>query len=101
MSLLVWAHKRGGMWRAGAIPASLATAPLIETLDLKGNQLSSLPLEWLEGYPGSANSSFVNVRFSFNKIEVRRVASVSGTHVGPRSDVIVLPRLRGPGVSAA
>lgn len=53
----------------GSIPSSLATAPFIETLDLKGNQLSTLPPEWVEGYEGSANSSFVNIRFSFNQIE--------------------------------
>ncbi len=51
---------------AGAIPSSLATNTNLETLDVKGNHLSILPVEWIVGYPQVANSSLVNVRFSFN-----------------------------------
>lgn len=88
-----------GVPREGAIPTSLATAPLIETLDLKGNQLTSLPPEWLEGYPGSANASFVNVRFSFNKIEVRHMPSLAGPNGGPELKASGCSRLRGSGVA--
>jgi len=53
----------------GAIPAALATAPNLETLDVKNNSLSRLPAEWVDGWAGAANSSLVNVRFSFNEVE--------------------------------
>ena len=33
---------------------------------MKGNKMSALPAEWVNGWPGSANSSLVNVRLSFN-----------------------------------
>jgi len=52
--------------RAGAIPSALATAGTLETLDVKGNRLSSLRPEWVAGWSGAANSSLVNVRLSFN-----------------------------------
>ena len=53
----------------GGIPATLATAPNLETLDVKNNSLTRIPAEWVEGWPGAANSSLVNVRFSYNGVE--------------------------------
>ena len=35
----------------GSIPSSLATNVNLETLDVKGNQLTRLPREWITGYP--------------------------------------------------
>ena len=53
----------------GGIPAALATTPNLETLDVKNNSLTRIPAEWVEGWPGAANSSLVNVRISFNGVE--------------------------------
>ena len=53
----------------GSIPSSLATAPNLQTIDLRNNSLNGpLPREWVEGWPGAENSSLVNVRFSLNEI---------------------------------
>ncbi len=55
-----------GWLRTGSIPSALATNTNLETLDVKGNRLSVLPSEWVNGYPAVLNSSLVNVRLSFN-----------------------------------
>ena len=53
----------------GPLPSSLATSANLMTLDVRNNSLSSLPKEWVSGWPGAATSSLVNVRVSFNALE--------------------------------
>lgn len=53
----------------GPLPASLATSANLMTLDVRNNSLSSLPTEWVTGWPGAPTSSLVNVRVSFNALE--------------------------------
>ena len=57
----------GCVYLAGSIPSELATSDQLETLDVKNNSLTTLPIEWTTNYTGAANASLINVRLSFNK----------------------------------
>ena len=48
---------------------------------MKGNKMSALPAEWVNGWPGSANSSLVNVRLSFKQFQ-RAVPCGAGRGAG-------------------